>query len=259
MKNTEYIKKFKLSESNPRFIDNVNNLKALVADFYLDFRSQLEVVTNMTTVRFNTIADQFFKKVEALDRKVPFGFPNYVYDQVEKFRDSLMEEFLPEYTQQLNFYSNEASLDELKAFLEAYDIHIYSFTGYGEINAKYINSGKYSYLVTLAVKRYKHLLDIKDRKEEDARWQQWKEQFDRENQKRREQFHKMMNLLFAHTVCPIDSYSALGLTVNATLDDVKSCYRKLSLQNHPDRGGNHDKFIELTEHKNKIVSYISSR
>lgn len=37
-----------------------------------------------------------------------------------------------------------------------------------------------------------------------------------------------------------DHYATLGLTPDATADEVKSAYRKLSLQHHPDRAANND-------------------
>jgi len=35
-------------------------------------------------------------------------------------------------------------------------------------------------------------------------------------------------------------YDLLGIGPNVSLDEIKKTYRKLSLQNHPDRNGNSD-------------------
>lgn len=56
---------------------------------------------------------------------------------------------------------------------------------------------------------------------------------------------------------PTESFQKLGLNDNATTDDVKNAYRQLSMQHHPDKGGNSDKFIEITEAKNKCLAYLS--
>jgi hypothetical protein len=56
---------------------------------------------------------------------------------------------------------------------------------------------------------------------------------------------------------PISSFQTLGLESDATLDDVKVSYRKLSMLHHPDKGGNRDKFIEITEAKNKCLAFLS--
>lgn len=56
---------------------------------------------------------------------------------------------------------------------------------------------------------------------------------------------------------PIESFKTLGLEENATSEDVKTAFRQLSMQHHPDKGGNSDKFIEITEAKNKCLAYLS--
>ena len=40
-------------------------------------------------------------------------------------------------------------------------------------------------------------------------------------------------------------YEALGLTKEASYDEIKKAYRKLALQHHPDRGGDSEKFKEI--------------
>ena len=46
----------------------------------------------------------------------------------------------------------------------------------------------------------------------------------------------------------MDYYSTLGLNKNATQDDIKKAYKKMSMQHHPDRtGGDDAKFKEINE------------
>ena len=46
----------------------------------------------------------------------------------------------------------------------------------------------------------------------------------------------------------MDYYAVLGLPKNASQEQIKKQYRKLSLECHPDRpGGNANKFKELNE------------
>ena len=41
-------------------------------------------------------------------------------------------------------------------------------------------------------------------------------------------------------------YETLGLNENASQDEIKKKYRKLSLKHHPDRGGDQEKFKEIS-------------
>lgn len=47
---------------------------------------------------------------------------------------------------------------------------------------------------------------------------------------------------------PADPYTILGISKNATADEIKKAYRKLAHQHHPDKkGGNEAKFKEINE------------
>tara|TARA_B110000971_G_scaffold39036_1_gene37943 strand:- start:704 stop:1534 length:831 start_codon:yes stop_codon:yes gene_type:complete len=43
----------------------------------------------------------------------------------------------------------------------------------------------------------------------------------------------------------MDYYTLLGVTRNASQDEIKKAYRKLAMVNHPDRGGDNNKFAEI--------------
>jgi DnaJ family protein A protein 2 len=40
-------------------------------------------------------------------------------------------------------------------------------------------------------------------------------------------------------------YEILGVPQNATTDQIKKAFKKLALQNHPDKGGDENKFKEI--------------
>ena len=43
------------------------------------------------------------------------------------------------------------------------------------------------------------------------------------------------------------AYSVLGLEHNADQNEIKQCYRRLAAQHHPDKGGDREKFIEVRQ------------
>ena len=55
---------------------------------------------------------------------------------------------------------------------------------------------------------------------------------------------------------PTDSFNVLGLPTTSTSEEVIKKYRELSNKHHPDKGGNNDVFIGITEAKNKVLSYL---
>ncbi|NBV77963.1 J domain-containing protein [bacterium] len=57
---------------------------------------------------------------------------------------------------------------------------------------------------------------------------------------------------------PLPLYDALGVSQNANSDDLKKAYRKLALQNHPDKGGDPEKFKRI-QHAYDILSDDSRR
>ena len=70
-------------------------------------------------------------------------------------------------------------------------------------------------------------------------------------------FFSIMADLFKSKI-PEISFKILDLKKDANIDDVKKQYRKLSLIHHPDKNGNQNKFIEITEAKNKCLSYLAA-
>ena len=61
------------------------------------------------------------------------------------------------------------------------------------------------------------------------------------------------------TQIPEEAFNKLNLSISANIEEVKESYRILALQHHPDKGGNSDLFIAITEAKNKCLMYIKNK
>lgn len=65
--------------------------------------------------------------------------------------------------------------------------------------------------------------------------------------------------LLRQMMIPTQSFATLGLDTSATKDEINSRYRELCMVHHPDKGGNQETFIVITEAKNKAMMYAQSR
>jgi hypothetical protein len=91
-------------------------------------------------------------------------------------------------------------------------------------------------------------------------WERRKAQEKFENEQFNEYFwgQNFYSFLFSKksTTIPTESFSILGLTESANEIDVKNAYKKLATIHHPDKGGKQDKFVEITESKNKCLNWL---
>lgn len=70
-------------------------------------------------------------------------------------------------------------------------------------------------------------------------------------------FHNMLFGARKSFAPPIEAFEVLKLTTHSNIDDVKTAYKKLSIIHHPDKGGKQEKFIEITEAKNKCLEWLN--
>jgi hypothetical protein len=117
---------------------------------------------------------------------------------------------------------------------------------------------KYFFASVIAKLREELFPEVMERqRQEKEDWKKRKEDWERmEKEEDSWIFGFFLHSLFSKQK-PSSSFQVLGLETDATLEDVKGAYRKLSMVHHPDKGGNRDKFIELTEAKNKCMAYLS--
>jgi hypothetical protein len=58
---------------------------------------------------------------------------------------------------------------------------------------------------------------------------------------------------------PLTAFTTLGLTRNATIDEIKVAYRRRAIQLHPDRGGDHSAMVMLNAAYEEAAEYAAWR
>lgn len=68
------------------------------------------------------------------------------------------------------------------------------------------------------------------------------------------------NVILHVTSIPLEEFQLLDIKniENITEQEIKSAYRELSKIHHPDKGGKQDIFVNLTNAKNKCLTYLNN-
>lgn len=102
--------------------------------------------------------------------------------------------------------------------------------------------------------------DIQDRKKKE--WEQRQAQRKWEDEQFNDYFwgQNFYSLLFGNIKSPkpIECFEVLGVSENADEAEIKSAYKKLAIQHHPDKGGKQEVFVKITESKNKCLNWLQS-
>lgn len=112
-----------------------------------------------------------------------------------------------------------------------------------------------------------------EKKREEERFRRWKEQqkryndffhFDASGSMGHDNFWDsffagFIGSMFSNRekVCPIESFIILGLSKDAKETEIKTAYRQLAMIHHPDKGGSQEKFVEITEAKNRCLAFVT--
>lgn len=266
MKAKQYVKKYRLSEG----IDF--NYHLFLQDFTSDFIALVEYFRakgEFTVQQFDTAVDQMRDKWDGINNKTLGKLPeklwNYFYASVVV---EAKNDLFPKHQKRI-LEIKKMSNAELQDYLHGYGVWVnlkkdawYNPThGLKRAWEKVDRIG--NEFVTIAMKeadRRAKILQVDYEEELHKRDKEWYEQ----QQKSREGFEDwferlLLGSLFKGMQVPTSEFAVLGLKSDASEEDVKKAYRKLSLQHHPDQGGNQAKFIELTEAKNKCIAYAANK
>ena len=264
MKATEYIKKYNLS--NPYWRTDFKTID-FISDLARDFKVLTEVektTSNWNYEKFwDILVPKFLTKWDGINKKTMGCLPEYILDDVyDQCIYPICEKEFPAYYEMFDKIER-MNEEEAAEFLQIkrYANH----TGYGMFGTmEKIRLHKSDYpkgipvlFVELAYKQLIKTSAANYKKQAQERYKQYEE----EQVQRQANFIRymlFMDSLFRTKIVPNESFLALCIPSTSTEDEINKAYRKLSLQHHPDKGGNADKFIALTEHKEKCLGFIKT-
>jgi hypothetical protein len=267
MKNVEYIKKYSLGEYAEigfRNIDKKDVQDNFLMDLYFDYKSLLEYTilkSELNFTRYDNTYTQMVQKLDSLGKRTPFDLPTIFYSKLDEYYYMFMKEYCKDYYDKLNWIEN-AKINELEEFLKDYGVFSWN------LKNRLKESLKFPKIVYIAMEnldfKIKEQRRIEEERERKA-YQQQREQY-RKNPFNNYSFfgnyffnfEELLHRMYQSQV-PNESFQKLGLSIECSVDDVKKMYRQLSLVHHPDKGGNSEKFIELTEAKEKCLSYLENK
>lgn len=277
MKNLEYIRKYELFTALPigrRPIDRPENQRKFLQDLYFDYQANLEVLQEtkgqINIKIFDQIYVQMRQKLNSLGKKTPWDLPQDFYAQLDNFYNSFICVYCQEFYARIQEISSWSYSDKYNSKFVGF------FTDYNFDTWKRDNDfNKYPKIVRIAYdifmeKKRQHEQREKQRENERQRIHRERMQNDPVYRAKhrfdghgfffggfyQQMFNDFFQNLMQGISKPLDSFTALGLTDSASVEDVKAAYRKLSFIHHPDKGGSQEKFIEITEARNKCLAYI---
>lgn len=287
MKNQDYIRKYFLYvslEPPKRPIDDSITFRNFLRDIYFDYKSLLDYESlkgELSLKNYDNIFTQIKQKIDSLSKKTPYGIPDEAYKKIDEFYYQLMEEFCP------FFYKK---IEEIKSW--SYDPNYYDYSKFDDFFATYKfeyygyrknDLDKFPKIVSIAynIWKYKkedyeynlHQENIRKQKIHKERMEndpQYRERYNRDNFRSNfygfffgnffDDFSRaFFNDLLKDINVPTESFAVMDLEKNCTEDEVKTKYRSLVMVHHPDKGGSKEKFVEITEAKDKILNYIKSK
>lgn len=203
-------------------------------------------------------------------------FTNGVLTHPEEFKYALFNELrsLIEIQTPINglpnikvYYNNERVLKMKVEGIKSKGCKIPA-TFWDEFHKKYLNPFKWNSYPEACAKEQRQREEDAEyerlRKERQSYWERRNAEEFKSFWERLSDAYKIYSELFGFGILfnrvPKDEFNIMNLDPNtATIEEVKSSYRKLALEHHPDRGGNKENFQIITEAKNKCIDYLTSK
>lgn len=273
MKTKEYVRKYNLDKGG---VEKMNH-KEFCADLTMEFNASLEFYLAQNKLTF----DNFYACVDAIELKwdsinnktlgnLPEKLWNYFLGAVI---GGLRDVYFPDFTELKNKIWGMNGKQILEYISENFEVYVSSYSSdssymidltlkslqkFYDSRSGILNRQTIEIVETL-LEKLESIKNKREKQEEERRRKEYEEYRDRQ-QRFRSNFYSFYSELLglSFTNVPTQSFELLGLSSNCSEEDIKKSYRTLSLKHHPDKGGDKEKFIEITEAKNKCLTYLQS-
>lgn len=259
MKTLEYVRKYNLMQ-NAQF-DHSSFIFDLAVDFEALLQYQKEKASEFTLAIFEQTVKQIRQKWDSISNKTAGELPEslwgYFYATVVvKQREAYLPSIIEE-----EFRIKKMSVNELIEYINAFNvIHLFNFGTFArkEDENKLLNQN--NHFLSFAYNIYKKKLHIKNEQDKEAERKRFQKDFE-DYHKRRQAEYDWFNYIFGgmkmNLSVPTESFKVLELDTNATMEDVKKAYRKLSMIHHPDKNGSQEKFVAICDAKTRCEAYLT--
>lgn len=269
MKPINYVRKYNLNLGTK--FSHEDFIKDLAIDFTSQFDIRKELQKSEITIQeFQRGIDLIRQKWDSINNKTVGELPetlwNYFYATViVPSREIYIPEVLTR-QDEIAAMSYDSLLEYIQAKLgkESHKLSRF-FVGHIKIEDERWDFifDRNDYFLEFAFKIYAKRNNSKHQKMEnefkrkyEKQQEEWFEQYKRKQQEARDFFNSLFRLVSE----PVESIKYLSLSTPFTKSQVIESYRKLAITHHPDRNsGSHDKFLELTEHRNRALAFIGEK
>lgn len=276
----QYQKKYKLDTEGfgrwkqDSFLFDLSNDFLSLLEYHLQIRSSFDIKS------WEDVVDQIRKKWDSINNKtigsIPDNLWNYFYATVIKPAKYGAFEGLADWEDTVYNMDYNTLLSEVNKLVEMTALWENKIEGYRTRSDWHmknvyeardnVNNPFDEYTLNNYISRaqaYYARKEEEEKRKEEERYRRWKEErksysFFGGDGFWDSFFSGFINNLFSgrEKVCPVESFTILGISSDSDENTIKSAYRKLAMLHHPDKGGSQEKFVQITEAKNQCLAYV---